>query len=104
MLKNVVDYLNYKETARSNVARENETNRHNVVGEQLSSKQLDETIRHNVESEGVSKADLAERNRHNRVEESQGWSNLSQQAPLRAAQGEAALAQAKASTSTSSSS
>lgn len=108
MLKNVVDYLNYKETARSNLAREAETKRHNTVGERFSYDQLAESARHNVSTEKetqrhnlvgerLSTSELDEKVRHNKVEETQAWSNLSQMKTLREAQTSAANAQAKAS-------
>lgn len=99
MLKNVVDYLNYKETSRSNLAREAETNRHNKVSERFGYDQLAETKRHNTVGESLSASELGEKVRHNKVEETQAWSNLNQMKTLREAQTSAAKAQAKASSS-----
>lgn len=107
MLKNVVDYLNYKEAARSNKVRENETERHNRVGESetmrhnlagesLEGGKLRESVRHNQTTEGIERARVDELSRHNAVEESQGWENLYQMNDLRAAQTKAAREQALA--------
>lgn len=57
MTHNQIDFQNYKETVRHNLASEQETSRHNTVYE-------NETQRHNIATEG-------EVNRHNLVSEEQ---------------------------------
>lgn len=97
MLKNVVDYLNYKETGRSNRVKEEqgwstiqETGRHNVATET-------EIARHNVAGERLTAQQLEESKRHNDVTESQGWKNLSNQSTLIASQVSSNLASARSS-------
>lgn len=72
MLQTQVNYWNYKETQRHNIATEQyytanlgETQRHNVVSEALIKQQNDETTRHNLESERFNWGSLAETTRHN---------------------------------------
>lgn len=92
MTRNQIEYWNYRETGRHNVATENETNRHNVVteneterhnraGENIDISKLAETKRHNLVTEGqnvdISMANLAETMRHNMSQEDLQRSNLS---------------------------
>lgn len=71
-----VQYWNYKENQRHDVATEYENNRHNVVSEQQNRVSLAETIRHdmvtekeiqrhNIEGEKLGFATLSESRRHN---------------------------------------
>lgn len=70
MTHNQINYWNYRETGRHNVATENETNRHNVVTE-------GETKRHNLATEGIDLSKLNETTRHNlATEQEMGRHNL----------------------------
>lgn len=62
MTHNQIDFQNYKETVRHNLASEQETSRHNLAYE-------GETNRHNVATEG-------ETNRHNLVSEEQSYQQI----------------------------
>ncbi len=62
MTHNQIEYANYKESKRHNIAGETELNRHNVVTEY-------ETARHNVETENIGWANLSETKRHNQADE-----------------------------------
>lgn len=64
MTHNQIEYANYKESKRHNIAGETELNRHNVVTEY-------ETARHNVETENIGWANLAETKRHNQADETE---------------------------------
>lgn len=72
MTKNQIDYWNYKEVGRHNLATEAETNRHNVVSEE-------EVHRHNLQTELLTSTANAELQRHNRQGEIQAQANLSEQ-------------------------
>lgn len=64
MTHNQIDYANYKESQRHNLAGEAEMTRHNVVTEY-------ETARHNVETEHLGWATLSETKRHNVADETE---------------------------------
>lgn len=70
-----LESVKIQETQRSNLARENETNRHNLASERLSARSLDETIRSNIVREAeTNRANLAretETNRANLAQEAQ---------------------------------
>lgn len=68
MTSNQIAYLNYKESKRSNQAREAETFRNNFVTSE-------ETHRHNVTTEHLSNLDLNETKRHNLATEGLGALN-----------------------------
>lgn len=55
------------ETKRSNIARETETKRHNIATEILSSRQIAEAQRHNMATEIATINSLNEQSRHNRA-------------------------------------
>ena len=64
------------ETSRHNIAYENESARHNMATEKLTSRQLDiegnkltETIRSHKASEAISRLNLSELQRHNKAQE-----------------------------------
>lgn len=80
MTHNQIDFWNYKENARHNLAAEAELSRHNVSVEK-------ETNRHNVATEAndmqqiaVNQATVAETARHNSVMEEIGYYNAQSQA------------------------
>lgn len=62
MTHNQIEYANYQESKRHNIAGETELNRHNVVTEY-------ETARHNVVTENIGWANLSETKRHNQADE-----------------------------------
>lgn len=74
MTQNQINYWNYRETGRHNLATEGETNRHNVVTENETQRHNmvgeRETERHNRATEGIDLSKLAETQRHNRASES----------------------------------
>ena len=76
MTQNQINYWNLKETQRSNLARETETNRHNVASEKFGYDTLGETKRHNVASENIDLSKLNETTRHNKVSENIDLSKL----------------------------
>lgn len=112
MLAVQVQYFNYLESQRHNIATENETQRHNVVTEQQGQEGLaqgwesvrisdfnsrtqrlaqEEAARHNRASETISIASLNETTRHNKEQEAIGRtqaaaSSLSAQASMTSAQ------------------
>lgn len=93
MTHNQIDFQNYKETVRHNLASEQETTRHNVAYES-------ETNRHNVVSENqesqqiaINDASQREQARHNQEMENVGYIN----AASGALQAQASLSQAGAS-------
>lgn len=74
MTKNQIEYQKHLEQTRANIARESETNRANLAGEQLRGQELAETSRHNVVTEG-------ETERSNRTKEAEAQrSNLAKEA------------------------
>lgn len=64
MTHNQIEYANYKESKRHNIAGEAETQRHNVVTEY-------EVARHNVETERLGWANLNEETRHHIADETE---------------------------------
>ena len=93
MTNNQIAFLNVMELRRANLAREGETNRHNVESESIDwftahegkrhnlmsersvFQEIAERSRHNREMEGISKRELAETHRHNSVSEGlNSWS------------------------------
>lgn len=94
MLTVQVNYQGVQETIRHNLAVEKETNRHNVVDEDIGFKNLEETVRHDKATEGIQRqqvqlgyanlaynyANLAETRRSNLERESQGRRSLMIQA------------------------
>lgn len=74
MTKNQIDYLNYLESQRHNVAGEAETNRYNiVVGNETNRHNLateGEAARHNKETEAQGRQSNKETKRHNKATES----------------------------------
>lgn len=73
MTKNQIDYQNYVETRRTNLARETETSRANLTNEELKRRELSENSRHNLSVEGEAKrhnlTTEAETNRSNTANE-----------------------------------
>lgn len=66
-----LQYLAHVETKRSNLAREGETFRHNVVTEDLGFQSLGETVRSNLARENIQQGNLDELVRSNYVREAQ---------------------------------
>lgn len=76
MTKNQVDYANYLESRRHNLASEDnarqtlrETRRHNLAGESHDIKTLEESVRHNKANEQLSYDSLSETVRSNKAKE-----------------------------------
>lgn len=76
MTANQINYWNLQETKRHNVRTEDETERHNRMGESIDLSKLSETERHNRATEGIDLGKLdverfkaAETKRHNQATE-----------------------------------
>lgn len=69
MTANQIAYQNMLESKRSNVAKETETQRHNIRNEDIDSSKLSETARHNLSTEGLESKKQSETKRHNIAQE-----------------------------------
>lgn len=85
MLATQVQYWNYVENKRHNMATEEqarqdliELSRSNRVREGISRSSLDESVRHNKASESLGWGNLSEVGRHNVAEEQIGFSNINE--------------------------
>lgn len=90
MTTNQIAFQNFKETQRSNMARELENYRHNYASE-------GEAYRHNYATERLGRDELIEKSRSNRQNEKTAWENaISQRQSANAAflKGDAAQKQA----------
>lgn len=86
MLATQVQYWNYKEGQR-----------HNIASENLQQQSINETIRHNVKTEGQTDFYNAEVARHNQVQETLGFKTLAETARHNRAQESIGYQQAAAS-------
>lgn len=73
-----INYLNYQENVRSNIARESENSKHNRETETLGRLSFGENVRSNQANEAIKQGSLDENIRSNLANESIKWSTLSE--------------------------